>query len=267
MKFTDGYYINPYIIWGELDYRGFASVGFEVDAFDNLELLKRLPGRKQVIWQNGQVLVFVSIKISDVCPEISIFNLSDKKLKAFYNSTLERISETFLTVKAELSRILNQEIEYLQDVEHFYFMLEFFNIKNEDVELNSSETIFNNLPCSKKINNAVCGFSMGDLLHNVIVIDKYTHNYREIFQKLNEFHLTVIFAPEGSLILVSAHAETEEKLIEKSSLIKSKILDISRTSYYEPSDPKESFKFFESCIPGWTFGKTQEYAGVNFSWN
>ena len=31
LNLTDGYLISPYIIWGELDYRGYVAIGFELE--------------------------------------------------------------------------------------------------------------------------------------------------------------------------------------------------------------------------------------------
>jgi len=260
MKLTDGYYINPFIIWKELDYRGYISVGFQVEAFDGIRVLKKLPGRKQIICQNGEMLIFLSVPIAELCPNKSIFNLSDKKLQAFYNSTLEKAKEYFDDCRFKLSNMINQEVNYLEDVEHFALLSDFFHVEDDELFLDTSQTIMDNCLDSQKIEKAVSGFKMADHYHNVFVIDKYSHNYRAIFNNLKDFHLTIIFTDEGSQIVAATSATSEEKMIKASHEIKSKILELPGTNSYEPNDTKESFSFFEACIPGWMYGSKQQLA-------
>jgi hypothetical protein len=270
MKLTDGHYINPYIIWKEFDHRGYVSAGFEVEPFEDIRCLKRLPGRKQIICNKNKMQIFISIPLVEVCPNTSVFNLSNKKLSEFYRSAMEKISKVFSDARSTLSAMINQSVELLEDVEHFALLSDFFHIPDLEVTLDPSESVYTNCLKNQKIEPAICGFKMADYYHKIFIIDKYSHNYDEIFKALKDYQLTIILAPEGSQIMVTCAALEEDEVLHMSHTIKDIILDLAGTSYYEPNDAKESFGFFESCIPGWMFGRVNQFAEARageVAWN
>jgi hypothetical protein len=263
LNLTDGYLVNSTIIWGELDYRGYVTIGYEIDCkFNYFHAFKKLPGRKQIVWNDG-LFVYVSLPLKDHCPPTSIFNLGAKRLKDFYYKTHLNIMTMVDVVTEQISTIIGQEIQVMSDEDLYLHLATFFDPASEgDFELDLSKSIYSNCFPSRAVKATHFGLELNDCHHCVILIDKFQKNYLEIFDTLNEYFITMNLTEQGSQILVRSWALTHEEIIQSSRHIKELIHSLPRTDYYEPNDRKETLKLFESSIPGWIYGKAQTYAEV-----
>ena len=253
---TDGYVINPWIIWGELDYRGRVSLGVKPEInFKDLSFLKELNIPVQFIHRNGQDYLFINFSLADFTPKTSIFNLSDKKLKKFYSDTLENSQDEIQKTYFRIKHLSGHEIDTLQTDElaglwhsHFNPLLD----KENFPEFDPGNSILGNCLPGYKARQKAAGFELNGCIHHFIKILDYS-NLTEITGALRKFSFSISSFGDQSLILIHNYGNDPGPISEKSLAVKEALHSIPGTDYYEANDIGSSVCYFEYSIPGWCF--------------
>jgi hypothetical protein len=257
LKLTDGHLIDPYIIWGELDHRGFVSLGFKTeDDFCDLSPLVDLAGRKQLIRNETGTTVFVSFPLAAFTPKCSVFNLDEEKLLSFYRETYEGAQEELMRTFFRLGHLCpGYKFKALDEKDLARTWHHYFNPLSPipDELYNPTFSILENCLPEQNLKESGCGFELNGCLHHFITIKRCRH-HTEVVQKLNAFPLTINLTEFGNQILIGLHETSQDELNRKATQVKELLHTLPGTDYYEANDCSENLRLFEQAIPGWIFG-------------
>ncbi len=257
---TDGYVINPYIIWGELDYRGFAAIGLQpVNDFEDLAFLNEIKSRCQYIRCRDMDFLFISCPLADFCPDTSVFNLSDAGLNQFYKKTYETAQEEMFRTFYRVKSLSGQPVSPMNEQDLGYLWTRHFNPISDGEEqdyFNASQTILANCLPECDIQESPVGFKLNGCLHHFIQV-KSKQSFSTIARALGSYSLSFSFNENGSEMLVHLYARESAEIIRQSKEIKTVLHSLPDTDYYEANDSQENIDFFERSIPGWCFGASK----------
>lgn len=257
LQVTDGYLINPYIIWGELDYRGYAAIGLQPKSdFKDLKFLNEIDSRCQYLRTNNMDFLFMSCPLSECSPDTSVFNLTDKGLNKYYQKTYENAQEEMFRSFFRIKNLSGQEVVSLNEQDLFYLWADHFNpldIHLKEDFFNPSKTILSNcLPeCNLKESN--CGFELNGCLHHYIQI-KGCSDLSALAARLHDYTFTITLSEHGSETLIHLSAGTLSEIKHRSKDLKELLQTLRGTDYYEANNAAENLRFFERSVPGWCYG-------------
>ena len=265
LNLTDGHVISPYIIWGELDYRGYVALGFELEKdFHQFEKLDELSSRKQLICHKGKNYLFISLPLAIYSPKGSIFNLPEFKLLEYYKETYEKAQDELWRLFYRLKHLTGQELKLLKEDQLLQIWNLHFNPIISPIEndlFNPSETILTNCIPEQNIKASTIGFSMNGCLHHFIAVSKFS-SYEQVLVKLKDFPLTVNLTENGNQIFIHLHGENISAINQLANQAKSIIHSIPDTDYFEANDAKENMRLFCQSVPGWIFEAQKELAAA-----
>ena len=257
LNLTDGYVINPYIIWGELDYRGYASIGLQPkEDFKDLKFLNDIQSRCQYIKTNGIDYLFMSCPLSECSPNQSVFNLNDRRLSNFYRRTYENAQEEIFRSFYRIKNLCGQEINQLDNQDLSYLWSGYFNPLDFPHDLdyfNPSKSILANcLPeCHLKENTT--GFELNGCIHHFIQVKSFS-SISELTKVLNDRTFTVTMNESGCEILIHLYSKNLKEINQQAKEVKKLLHSLKQTDYYEANNAKENISFFERSVPGWCYG-------------
>jgi len=260
LQLTDGYVINPYIIWGELDYRGFAAIGLSPKQnFNDLSFLKEIKSRCQYIRCQDLDFLFISCPLADFSPDTSVFNLNEAGLNRFYKKTYESAQEEMLRIFYRIKHLSGQEVSPMNEQDLGYLWSRHFNPLESALDIDSfnpSETILSNCLPECNISESSIGFKLNGCLHHFIQV-KTKQSFSAVVSSLDTYSFTITLNENGSEILIHLHAENSEEITRQARAIKAELHSLQETDYYEANDSRENLEFFERSTPGWCFGNTK----------
>ena len=256
LKLTDGHVISPYIIWGELDYRGFVSIGFQTEnKFCDLDPLRDLSGRKQLVKTGEETFLYVSYPLAAFTPTESIFNLRDDKLLSFYRDTYEGAQDELMRVFYRIKHFCpGYTFEALHEYKLFENWHDFFDPQNNITfeHFNPGGSILDNCLPEQNIEDSHCGFRLNGCLRHFISVS-IDSKAAVIADALAGYPMTINLTERGSSIIINLFDTDENSLAEKSLKVKELIHSIPGADYYEANELSENMKYFEESIPGWIF--------------
>jgi len=257
LQLTDGYVINPYIIWGELDYRGFAAIGLSPNNnFNDLNFLKEIKSRCQYIRCQDLDFLFVSCPLADFSPDTSVFNLNDSGLKQFYKKTYESAQEEMLRTFYRIKHLSGEVVSPMNEEDLSYLWSRHFNPLENRLDIdcfNTAETILTNSLPECNINESAIGFKLNGCIHHFIQV-KSKQAFSEIVPFLDSYSFSISLNEHGSETLIHLHADNCDEITRQAKEIKAQLHSLPETDYYEANDSRENLKFFERSVPGWCFG-------------
>lgn len=263
VKLKEAKIVDSLIIWGELDYRGFASIGVKLPSdFTNLNIFKEIAPRTQVVWHRGELLLYFSINLNTVCPNRSIFNLTANQLLSFCRKTYDAARLQLESYIDKTSSLLGINLSPMTDEELYFQLATFLNEVEPNLTFDPSVCIFKSSIIDPTIKFGKSGFSLNNVYQNIIRVDKYSENYKEIFEVLEDFGVTINFTEKGSELLIRIISSSEESTAEHSIAVKEKIHSLPGTGYYESTSKQALVTDYQNSIPGWLWSKKQTFAKV-----
>ncbi len=261
LKLTDGHLINPYIIWGELDHRGFVTLGFKTeDDFFDISPLAELAGRKQLIRNENGTTIFVSFPLAAFTPKCSVFNLDEDKLSSFYRETYLGAQDQLMRTFFRLGHLYpSYKFKALEEKELTQIWNHYFNPLSPmpDEHFDPTFSILENCFPEQNLKESGCGFELNSCLHHFITITR-CRDHSEVIQKLSAFPLTINLTEFGNQLLIGLHEKDQNELNRKATQVKELLHTLPGTDYYEANDFAENLRLFEQAIPGWIFGIQKE---------
>lgn len=254
----DGYLIRNYIIWGELDYRGWIALGIKAENdFIDLSFLSDLEAHCQYIRSENQDYLFVSYPLELFTPPGSIFNLSNDKLNDFYKSTSEssqnQLQKTFLRIKS----LCKQNIEVLNKNELAKLWYKHFNPLaqiSELAEFNPLDSILTNCLPGYKVHSKAVGFELNNCLHHFLEV-KTCVSLSKVSQILKNYSFSISLYKGQYEFLIHLFGTNTRAISEESFQLKELLHALPGTDYYETNEVGENVRFFENSIPAYAFVK------------
>ena len=261
LEIADGYVINPYIIWGELDYRGYAAIGLQPKSdFKDLKFLKEIDSRCQYLRTDNMDFLFMSCPLSKCSPNTSVFNLTDQSLNKFYQKTYENAQEEMFRSFFRIKNLSGQEVISLNEQDLFYLWAEHFNpldIHLKEEYFNPSKTIMTNCLPECHLKESTLGFELNGCLHHYIQIKTCT-DLSNLATKLKDYTFTISMSEHGPDTLIHITAGSLNEINHKSKELKVLLQSLDGVDYYEANNAEENVRFFERSVPGWCYGIKQE---------
>lgn len=260
---TDGYVLNPYIIWGELDFRGSVSLGVQPqDDFKSLSFAKELNTNWQYIRRFNKDFLFISFPLNDFCPKRSPFNLTDRQLKGYYFETFEKSQDAIFRTFFRIKHLSGLPVTPLDEKNLFQIWQHYFNPLEENLTEKNFEarnSILENCLPSYLVRERLTGFELKGCHHHFIQVTRF-NDLNQIVQQLKDFSICINGQESTSEILIHIHGKNTDSIISQSQVVKSKLHSLPGTDYFEANSKGENVRLFESAVPGWipVTAKTEE---------
>ena len=265
---TDGYVISPYIIWGELDYRGCVALGLAAaEDFKDLSFLKEIKSACQYIRRENRDYLFISFPLSSFCPKTTVFNLTDKKLAKFYKTTYENAQDEILKTFYQVRDLCGQELDVLQAQSLGKLWQNHFNPLTNLIDLDdfdATDSILHNCLPTYKVYESSIGFELSVCIHHYILVQSFS-SYKELITSLKDFCVSVKITEEGKEVLIHLYAADIESIRQEASKVKATLHTLPNTDYYEANELGENVSFFQHSIPGWCYGKETSLVRMGMS--
>ncbi|MCM8540630.1 MAG: hypothetical protein NE328_10175 [Lentisphaeraceae bacterium] len=251
---TDAYLISPYIIWGELDYRGRVSLGVKPkENFKSLDFLSKLQTPCQYIRCKNKDYLFISFPLADFTPDCSIFNLTDLELKEFYQKTYQNSQDAILKTYYRIKHLSGQEIDSLKTEElaelwHYHFnpLTDFSTLP----EFNPADSLLTNCLPGYTVRNQTSGFELNGCIHHFIKVLSFC-KLNDITRALEGYFFSTSLYADKCEIIIHISAENSSLINQRSLEVKELLHSIPKTDYYEANEIGENVNLFEVAIPGW----------------
>ena len=251
INFTDGYVVTPYIIWGELDQRGFVSVGFKSEeGFEGLEFLESLRGRAQYLRCHGEDYLFFCFALADFYPGGSLFNLNDIQITDRYEGLYDDTQTALCRLFYQIKHYTNQQIEPLQVKELAKLWQDFFNPLSFHHKFNPSKSILTNTIPKRRVQEKALGLELGSCLHHFITV-KADENYFNLINTLDSYDLSAgISEGQCEQVYIHLYANSLKEIKERAFDLKSQLHELGKTDYYQANEVGENLLLLERSIPG-----------------
>lgn len=253
---TDGYVVDPWIIWGELDFRGRVSLGLKPETnFLDLSFLSELKLPCQFVHYNGKDYLFNSFPLDMLSGNVSLFNLTDKKLKEFYSENLEYSQDEIQKTYWRIKHLSGHDIKPLQADELSRLWHGHFNPLNDPAtfpEFDAGDSILNNCLPGYTARGRTPGFELNNCIHHYIKVLEYK-NLNQISQVLKDQNFSVSVFGNRSEILIHIHGSDPAVISDKSMVVKEALHSVPGTDYFEANEIGSNVILFECSIPGWCY--------------
>ena len=251
---TDGYVVNPWIIWGELDYSGHITLGIKPQVnFKGLSFLSNLQTPNQYIRSKNQDYLFVNFPLADFTPRPSMFNLTDKKIDECYFEALDNCQDEIQKTYFKIKDLSGHEITALQTNELAKVWQEHFNplaVNARPYEFDIDNSILANCMPGYKVIDRSPGFELDGCLHHYIKVLSYD-NLDQITDSLKENNFSISSYGNNSQILIHIYGADSSEIIKRSMATQEALNAVPDIAFYEASDLGSNIAFFEKSIPGW----------------
>ena len=252
VNFMDGYVISPYIIWGELDHRGFVTVGFEGEKdFENLDFLKKLKGRVQLLRLQSKEYLFFCFSLSEFSSKKSIFNLSGKELNQFYEQNYDDAQTAMCRLFYQLKSYSRQTVKPLQAKELGKLWQSYFHpLARHHKSFNPAKSILINSLAKSKLNSKAIGLELGSCLHHFVTVQT-GEDYFQLISALKDYDLSAgISLGKCQQIYLHLYADSLKLIKEQAFELKSLLHSIGKTDYYQANEFSENLRLLERSLPG-----------------
>lgn len=252
----DGYVVEPWIIWGELDFRGRVCMGIKpLGNFTDLSFLNNLKLPCQYLHINNSDFLFISFPLSMFSSKKSLFNLTDKKLKEFYSETLENSQDEIQKTYWQIKNLSGQDIKPLQVEDLAMLWHGHFNPVTEPdslPEFDAGDSILNNCLPGYTARGRTPGFELNNCIHHYIKVLEY-RNLNEIAKALKDQNFSVTVFQNRSELSIHIHGSNAGEISDKSLSVKEALHAVPESDYYEANDIGSNVLLFECTIPGLCF--------------